>query len=123
MLLKAASRNPQWLKRMKGCRGLVSGARFPTVVSTRGCHWFRRLLAGHELCHIPLNGLNSSLHSRMPLDGIPLGCSVPLTVATVNSVQMLKAGQVWQVGQRECDCIGYHEVRRGSGTVRVFRRQ
>jgi hypothetical protein len=40
---------------------------FSTEIYTRGCNWFQRLLANHELCSTLLNGPKIVLHSRMQL--------------------------------------------------------
>jgi hypothetical protein len=53
------------------------GARFPTEIYTRGCHWIPRMFASSE-------------HMRVA-NGIPLGSSLLLPVCTVNCVQTLKA--------------------------------
>jgi hypothetical protein len=71
-----------WCKRCDGwstggtCRWY--GARFPTEIHIRGCHWFPHLLAS---CSLQV--------SRLLTNVIPLGCSLLLPVDTVNSVQTL----------------------------------
>jgi hypothetical protein len=60
-----------------GWRADGYGARFPTGIYTRGCHWFPRMLCSLEA-------------SMRATNGTPLGCTVFLLVHTVNCVYTLK---------------------------------
>jgi hypothetical protein len=99
------------LRQSKGRIVNVYVAALSAQFCAREGYWFPRLLAGHELCHIPLNGLNSSSHAysiysleamscvpnNMPL-GLPLFSF--LTNLTLNDVATLKMFSGWPSGRR-----------------------